>query len=317
MKASGVPVRLLLVEDSENDAMLLLRELERGGYEPDHERVYTPEDMRRALEEADAGGKPYEIVISHYYMPRFRARDALELLRKFGHDVPFIVVSGKIGEDATVRIMKAGANDYLTKENMARLCPAIARELKEAGIRRERAEAEEALAQSEERFRRLVEQAADAVFVHDLKGNLLDVNRRACESLGYSKKELLGMNVAEVEVGSNAFDLIHPDDRARVAGVFTAYRDRSDPFPLVEYRVVDKGGAWRRFEAIGENLLHDPVIRGVVMNSRDVTERPRTEEALRQSEELLRTVVTNAPLSCSPSTQKESLPSPPGAGFSS
>ena len=93
----GVPVRLLLVEDSENDAMLLLRELGRGGYEPVHERVYTPEGMERALEEAEARGEPYEVVISDYYMPRFRAPEALELLRGLGYDVPFIVVSGKNG----------------------------------------------------------------------------------------------------------------------------------------------------------------------------------------------------------------------------
>ncbi len=109
-----VPVRLLLVEDSENDAMLLLRELRRGGYEPSHERVYTPEGMERALVEAEARGEPYEVVISDYYMPRFRAPDALGLLRGLGYDAPFIVVSGKIGEDAAVGIMKAGANDYLT-----------------------------------------------------------------------------------------------------------------------------------------------------------------------------------------------------------
>lgn len=134
-------------------------------------------------------------------MPRFRAPDALELLRGLGYDVPFIVVSGKIGEDAAVGIMKAGANDYLTKENMARLCPAIERELKEAGVRRERERAEEALARSEIRFRRLVEQAADAMFVHDLGGRFVDVNRRARESLGYAKEELLGMSVADVGVG--------------------------------------------------------------------------------------------------------------------
>ena len=79
----GVPVRLLLVEDSENDAMLLLRELRRGGYEPSHERVYTPEGMERALEEAEVRGEPYKVV-SDYYMPRFRAPDALGLLRGSG-----------------------------------------------------------------------------------------------------------------------------------------------------------------------------------------------------------------------------------------
>src|SRR5215216_2823877 len=193
-------LRVLLIEDSENDAMLLLRELRRGGYQPFLQRVYTREDMEKALCAADARGEPFQVVISDYYMPRFRAPDALGLLRELGYDVPFIVVSGKIGEDAAVEIMKAGANDYLTKDNMSRLCPAIERELREAEVRRERERAEKALGRSEDRFRRLVEQAADAIFVYDLDGNFVDVNRQACESLGYSREELLSMSVPDVEV---------------------------------------------------------------------------------------------------------------------
>ena len=123
-------LRVLLVEDSENDAMLLLRELRRGGYQLHSQRVCTPEDMQEALRAADARNEPFQVVISDYYMPRFRAPDALRLLRELRYDLPFIVVSGKIGEDAAVEIMKAGANDYLTKENVSRLCPAIERELR-------------------------------------------------------------------------------------------------------------------------------------------------------------------------------------------
>ena len=135
-------LRVLLVEDSENDAMLLLRELRRGGYQPHAQRICTPVDMQEALRVADAKGELFQVVISDYYMPRFRAPDALRLLRELGYDLPFIVVSGKIGEDAAVEIMKAGANDYLTKEDMSRLCPAIEREVREAEVRRERERAE-------------------------------------------------------------------------------------------------------------------------------------------------------------------------------
>src|SRR5918995_671434 len=131
-------LRVLLVEDSENDAMLLLRELRHGGYQPHSQRVCTPEDMQEALRAADARNEPFQVVISDYYMPRFRAPDALRLLRELGYNLPFIVVSGKIGEEAAVEIMKAGANDYLTKENMSRLCPAVERELREGEVRRDR-----------------------------------------------------------------------------------------------------------------------------------------------------------------------------------
>ena len=128
---SGKPLRALLVEDSENDVMLLLRELKKGGYEPDYRRVQTPEEMEEALGEGS-----WEVVLSDYNMPRFGALAALEVLRGAGHDTPFVVVSGKIGEDAVVEMMRAGAQDYVTKEDMARLCPAIERELREAEERR-------------------------------------------------------------------------------------------------------------------------------------------------------------------------------------
>ena len=128
------PLRLLLVEDSENDAMLLLRELRCGGYDPVHERVDTPEDMKAALTEADGRGEPYEIVISDYYMPRFKAPEALALLNELGYDLPFVVVSGKVGEELAVEMMQAGAQDYITKESLVRLNPAVERELREAEV---------------------------------------------------------------------------------------------------------------------------------------------------------------------------------------
>ena len=145
MREPGAPLRVLLVEDSENDALLFLRELRRGGYEPLYEQVSTPEEMERALGEASSRGEPWEVIVSDYYVPRFGALAALELLRRLGYDTPFVVVSGKIGEDAAVAMMRAGAQDYVTKEDMVRLCPAIERELREAEGRRERKRSAEAL----------------------------------------------------------------------------------------------------------------------------------------------------------------------------
>jgi DNA-binding NtrC family response regulator len=145
VREPGAPLRVLLVEDSENDALLLLRELRRGGYEPLYELVSTSEAMERALGEASSRGEPWEVVVSDYYMPRFGALAALELLQRLGYDTPFVVVSGKIGEDAAVAMMRAGAQDYVAKEDMLRLCPAIERELREAEGRRERKRAAEAL----------------------------------------------------------------------------------------------------------------------------------------------------------------------------
>ena len=123
----GVPLKILLVEDSEDDALLLLRELRRGGYEPAWKRVDTAEAMEAALDE-----RGWDLVVSDHFMPAFSSVAALDLLRCKGFvDLPFIIVSGQIGEDAAVAAMKAGAHDYLMKDNLARLNTAIERELRE------------------------------------------------------------------------------------------------------------------------------------------------------------------------------------------
>src|SRR6266566_8977401 len=141
-------IRVLLVEDSGNDALLLLRQLHKGGYEPISKRVDTAEAMRSALEE-----QGWDIVVSDYVMPGFGGLEALEVLKAKGLDLPFIVVSGQIGEDVAVKAMKAGAHDYMMKENLTRLVPAVERELREAEIRKERKRSQAALRESEERFR--------------------------------------------------------------------------------------------------------------------------------------------------------------------
>ncbi|MEE9247183.1 MAG: response regulator, partial [Dehalococcoidia bacterium] len=136
------PLRVLVVEDSEDDALLAVRELRRG-YDPVFERVETGEAMAAALE-----NQAWDIVIADYQMPHFNALDALKLSQQSGLDLPFIIVSGAIGEDMAVEAMKAGAHDYVMKGNLARLAPAVERELREAEVRRERKRAEEALRRS-------------------------------------------------------------------------------------------------------------------------------------------------------------------------
>ncbi|HTN43095.1 MAG TPA: EAL domain-containing protein [Nitrospiria bacterium] len=136
----AIPLRVLIVEDSVNDTELLVRELRRGGYEPAYERVETPETMSAALDR-----QVWDIVFGDYSMPHFNGVAALKLLRERGLDLPFIFVSGTIGEDTAVASMKAGANDYVIKGNLKRLLPAVDRELKEAAVRREHRQAEETI----------------------------------------------------------------------------------------------------------------------------------------------------------------------------
>ena len=136
----GKPLRVLLVEDSEDDALIVLHELRRGGYDLTSERVQTALAMNAALDK-----HAWDIVIADYVMPSFSAPDALVLLKSKGFDVPFIVVSGKIGEDIAVATMKAGAHDYIMKDSLKRLNAAVERELREAVERRERRRADDAI----------------------------------------------------------------------------------------------------------------------------------------------------------------------------
>jgi len=136
----GHPLRLLHVEDSEDDALLVLRELRRSGYDVACQRVETAAALKNALAQ-----EPWDVIISDYNMPNFSGTEALQLLKQSGLDVPLIYVSGAIGEDTAVAIMKAGAHDYIMKGNLKRLAPAIARELREAEQRTERRRAEEQL----------------------------------------------------------------------------------------------------------------------------------------------------------------------------
>jgi DNA-binding NtrC family response regulator len=150
------PLRLLLVEDSADDELLVLRQLRRGGYEPDHVRVDTAPAMEAAL---DSG--QFDIVIADYSMPRFNGLEALALLRQRDADTPFILVSAQIGEEVAVGAMKAGANDYMMKQGLARLDAAVERELRDAEERRARRRAEAELAQrNQELERRLIELGA-------------------------------------------------------------------------------------------------------------------------------------------------------------
>ena len=165
-------LRILIVEDSEEDTELLLHQLRSAAYEPAFERVDTPAAMNAALEH-----QSWDLVVADFSMPQFNALAALELLNKKGLDLPFIIVSGTIGEELAVSAMKNGARDYIMKGNLRRLVPAVERELSEAVQRRERKRAEETLRVNQEQFRvareiqqRLFPKAAPQSGVFDIAG---------------------------------------------------------------------------------------------------------------------------------------------------
>lgn len=181
------PLDILIAEDSEDDCLLLLQELRRGGYDPDFERVETAATMRSAL-----ANRKWDIIISDYILPQFSGVEALIILRESGLDLPFIIVSGNISDDTAVEAMRAGANDYILKGNLKRLVPAVERELREAGSRRERRKAENELQVSEEQYRRLFESSRDAVVVMKPEGTIVSANPAALHLLGMTEAEVCG-----------------------------------------------------------------------------------------------------------------------------
>jgi signal transduction histidine kinase len=143
-------LRALIADDSENDVLVLLHVLRKAGYEPVYERVWTAPAMKAALQR-----QAWDLVISDYEMPNFGGFEALQLLKESGHDLPFILISAVVSEETAVAAMKAGAHDYIMKRNLARLVPAIERELRDAQTRVARKAAETALRQSEEQLRQV------------------------------------------------------------------------------------------------------------------------------------------------------------------
>src|SRR6266702_742355 len=167
-------LRVLVVEDSELDAALLLRALERGGFKPVSEIVDTAEAMLAALEH-----KSWDLILADHAMPQFSAPEALDLVKKRGIDVPFIIVSGHINEETAVAAMQAGAHDYVMKERLARLVPAVRRELREAAVRRARHESEENLRRAHEELELRVERrTADLKAAYGKLENVIEERKR-------------------------------------------------------------------------------------------------------------------------------------------
>ena len=196
----GAPLHVLIIEDSEIDALLLVLELKQGGFEPLHERVETAEAVRAALR-----NNSWDIILCDYTLPDFNGLEALAIVKETESDIPFIIISGAIGEEVAVAAMKAGAHDYIMKDKRQRLLPAVERELREAAMRREHRQVEAALRESEGKFRLLVENAPDAIFVR-VGGGLAYLNPAAVR--------LFGAESAEALLGTPVIDHIHPDTRA-------------------------------------------------------------------------------------------------------
>jgi PAS domain S-box-containing protein len=273
-------LRILNLGDSQLDAELIQANLLGGGIDCEVSWVQTRPDFAAVLEK---GG--FDLILSDYTLPSFDGLSALKMAREIYPEVPFIIVSGALGEEVAIESIRSGATDYVLKHRLERLVPAVRRAVREAEERRKRRRAEEALQTSEQRFRALIQNASDVVMILEADGTIRYESPAVERVLGYEPEEW---------VGTSVFDHLHPDDLEPARSSFAELLEKPDDRITTEYRVRNKQGSWRHFEAVGTNLLNDPVIRGIVINSRDLTERKRAEEALRVSEERFRATFDQA-----------------------
>ena len=249
----------LLVEDSEADAELIVRELKDGGFDPIYERVDTPRSMTDAL-----NLRPWDVVIADYSMPGFGGETALAMLRERGLDVPFISVSGTIGEDLAVSMMKAGAHDYLMKGNLKRLVPAIERELEAAESRRERQRAQAATSL----LAAIVESSDDAIISTNLDGIILSWNQGAQRMFGYTAEEMIGQWIAT---------LVPPGRLREMASIHERIRHGERVVRYESARVRKDGSHVPVFTTVSPVKDTDGRIIGASSIACDITERKREE----------------------------------------
>jgi two-component system cell cycle sensor histidine kinase/response regulator CckA len=188
--ASARPIKLLIVEDNPLDAEMVLRQMRHDGFEPEWELVETAADFQAKLNPG------LELILSDFQLPQFNGLEALDILAKSGLDIPFILISGTIGEDLAVKAIQAGASDYLLKDRMTRLGFAVENSLVNARLRLEQKQAFAAL----QLFRSLFDNSTDSLEVIDAAtGRFLDINQRGHVDLGYTREEFLGLTLFDVD----------------------------------------------------------------------------------------------------------------------
>jgi diguanylate cyclase (GGDEF)-like protein/PAS domain S-box-containing protein len=260
-------LRVLMVEDSENDELLIIRELKKGGYNPVYERVETAAAMKKALKE-----KQWDIILCDYKMPTFDGPSAIALLKEANINIPLIVVTGAIGEETAVKCMHLGAQDYIMKDNLSRLCPAIDRELKEAEVRNKQKQAEDALRESERKYHNLYHYAYVGLFETSMEeAKIIACNQCYCDLAGFPNVEsAIGMDILQLYV--------NPDDREEVKKILRTQGYTTNHLLQLKNRLTDKV-FWVEFSARvnpSRNIIEGSLI--------DVTERKQAEQMLKESE---------------------------------
>ncbi len=261
-------------------------ELVRALFEQDHLDAGIKCVGDRASYQQQLETAVFDVIISDYHLPSFNGLEALALARQRCPQTPFILVSGTIGEQAAIESLKAGATDYLLKQQPERLPSAVRRAVAEAVERDKLRGAELELARRERYFRALTENSLDIICIIGREGFLLYVSPSVERVLGYTPEELRG---------KSAFMLVHAEDLPRAHEAFQLALDHPERTVTVQLRYKNRAGEWQRLELVGKNRLADPEINGIVANCRDVTDRWRVEEELRDNERQYRLLFHSNP----------------------
>ena len=276
-------LRTLMIDDSEDDVLLTIRELKKGGYQPVYERIETAADMKKALRE-----KQWDIILCDYKMPTFDAPSAIALFKEFHLDIPFIVISGTIGEETAIECMRSGAHDYFMKGKLSRLCPAVDRELEEARVRIKQKQAEEALKKSEALYHVLADNISEHVWIMDLNLKPVYLSPSAEKLYGYSLEELRKISFKKLFT-EESVQIISDTIVKKLTSAHTNEPPPPGTRHVMELQAYHKDGhlLWT------ENRLHfirdengKPV--SLMGETSDITERKLAQEMLKKSEEQYR-----------------------------
>lgn len=273
------PLRVLLVEDSQDDADLILLELSEAGFDVFFIRVDTKDAMHTAMMDGS-----WDIVLSDFNLPKFSARKALAVLREKDEDIPFIIVSGCIGEESAIEMMKEGASDFVMKDKLARLAPVIERELKDAAVRQEHRKAQDALRANEKMLRGITSSLGEGLLVLNNEGELLFMNPEAERLLGWSEKELSGRDVHNIIHSQKQDGTPLPASDCGVLGVLNkggAFKTEDDVF-------CHKNGSPIPVSIIASAIMENGKATASVVTFQDISQRKQAERELLESREQLR-----------------------------
>jgi PAS domain S-box-containing protein len=274
-------LHILHLEDEPDFTELVVSLLAQDGLDAEVKRVGD-----RAAFDAALDDETFDLIISDFHLPSFSGLDALVMALKKCPHTPFILVSGTIGEQAAIESLRAGATDYVLKQKPDRLPSAIRRAVEEAEERAKRRKVETEMVRREKYFRTLTENSLDVLTILDNAGTVAYKSPSVKSVLGYTPEEFIGKNI---------FTNIHPDDQPKVQKMFQEMLSEPGRMTTMQFRYRHKDGSWRHLESIAQNRLDDPDIGAIVVNSRDVTDRWRAEEELRESEKQYRLLFHNNP----------------------